>query len=188
MQVGQADAFLLRLVSAQTFEGDSGDELEKELAMVLRRAKLGMGLRLILVHECRDSVGVVEFDTIIRSTPEYLLNAGIYRSIAVQMHGGEYESVCVKQILMALGAQCGDGRSGRSNRDKVVSMRRMMSRKVVRQATAKSWALVRQATAIRSRPKVGLSSRDMASGGADEGGGGQGGVEMSQRKRMSSSA
>jgi hypothetical protein len=199
--IGEANAFLLVLASACTFEGAAGAALEKEVGMVLRRAKLGIDLKLVLVHECRaeGGGGGVEFGSIIRGTPEQLLSAGIYRSIAIQMHGGEYETTCLRQILIALGAvRRGGGKTdARSNRQRVVSMRRMMSSKGVG-GRSRRWSMRSVGGALgegllRSmRPKTSLSSCDetgVAQARAEAGvgsalcGQGQGaGVELAERK------
>ena len=102
-------------------------------------------------------------------TPEHLLSAGVYRSIATQLHGGEYEAVCVRQLLKALGMQNASGARAPASR-RALSVRRLVSSRVSVKRLFGSMTGAGGGTgagrllSVRSRPKCSLSSKDVAGG------------------------
>ena len=62
------------------------------------------GLSLVLVHECdplRDGCG---FDRILQSTPQDLINTGLYRRLAVPLQPGAHRVISIHLLARELGA------------------------------------------------------------------------------------
>ena len=94
--------FLLHL-SESTFESWRNERVEliEELEDALRR-----GVQFLLVHEQRSGEGgAVPFDTIIQRTPQQLLTAGIYNTLAQPIYGGKHQEVCLRLLVKALGKE-----------------------------------------------------------------------------------
>jgi len=94
----EATHMLLNL-NAQTFIGYNGAVLAYEV----RKARM-QGLPLVLVHECdplRDGCG---FDRFLQSTPQDLINTGLYRRLAVPLQPGAHRVISIHLLARELGA------------------------------------------------------------------------------------
>ena len=85
------------------------------------------GLSLVLVHECdplRDGCG---FDRILQSTPQDLINTGLYRRLAVPLQPGAHRVISIHLLARELGASKISGRLRRNLSDSSSTIRHGVS-------------------------------------------------------------
>ena len=88
-----AQRYVLYLNGATWETGESREEVHTVLTD---------NMPLLLVHEQRDGKGALPFSDIIERTPESLLNAGVYTSLAVPLYDGdEFQRVCLRVMVGA---------------------------------------------------------------------------------------
>jgi hypothetical protein len=117
----EATHMLLNL-NAQTFIGYNGAVLAYEV----RKARM-QGLPLVLVHECdplRDGCG---FDRFLQSTPQDLINTGLYRRLAVPLQPGAHRVISIHLLARELGASKISGRLRRKLSDSSSTIRHGVS-------------------------------------------------------------
>jgi hypothetical protein len=113
---------MLLNLNAQTFIGYNGAVLAYEV----RKARM-QGLPLVLVHECdplRDGCG---FDRFLQSTPQDLINTGLYRRLAVPLQPGAHRVISIHLLARELGASKISGRLRRKLSDSSSTIRHGVS-------------------------------------------------------------
>ena len=101
MQALQADgvsACMLLYLNKGTWV-EHGDALEKDV-----RAARAAGLKLILVHENDSSKGGCDFGAFFATTPQELINQGLYSDIAIALHTPPHRAVSLALVAQAVGA------------------------------------------------------------------------------------
>ena len=78
---------------------EHGDALEKDV-----RAARAAGLKLILVHENDSSKGACDFGAFFATTPQELINQGLYSDIAIALHTPPHRAVSLALVAQAVGA------------------------------------------------------------------------------------
>ena len=61
-------------------------------------------IRIVLVHEADPAKGGCEFGTFFGTTPQGLIDEGIYKEIAIALHTPPHRSVSLALVAQALGA------------------------------------------------------------------------------------
>ena len=113
---GDGNDTMLVYLNAKTFascasEGSPSSQLADELRRVLRRMAVQRETasrgctRIVLVHECEGARGACAFDQILAATPMHLKEGGLYKPLAIGLHGGEHRDVSRRQLGLALGGQ-----------------------------------------------------------------------------------
>ena len=101
----QPTHFLLYL-NEQTYVGDDGG-----LAQELRQAR-ALGLPIVMIHERDNARGGCEFGNFFETTPQDLIDGGLYSPLAIAFEGGEVHRVVSHKLfaksLGAAPAQRGD--------------------------------------------------------------------------------
>jgi len=92
------EVFLLYLRRG-TFAGEEGHELAADL-----RAVRAAGMRLLAVHENDPAQGGVAFSHFLTTTPEDLVEGGLYSSLAVAFHATPFREISIALAAKALGA------------------------------------------------------------------------------------
>ena len=91
--------FLLYL-NVDTFVDEGGTQLAEEL-----RKALAVQLLIVMAHESDPDRGGCEFLRFFCTTPEDLINAGLYKTLAVSLYAGEkHRAVGRALIAKAMGA------------------------------------------------------------------------------------
>ena len=89
--------FLLYL-NVDTFNGEAGIQLANEL-----RIARAAGLPVVMAHENDPERGGCEFSRFFRTTPEDLINGGLYKALALEFYPGpNHRPVSMAQVAMAL--------------------------------------------------------------------------------------
>ena len=89
--------FLLYL-NVDTFNGEAGIQLANEL-----RIARAAGLPVVMAHENDPERGGCEFSRFFRTTPEDLINGGLYKALAFAFYSGpHHRPVSMAQVAMAL--------------------------------------------------------------------------------------
>ena len=94
-----ATHFLLYL-SGDTFTGFDGQKLAQEV----RRARAAARVPIVLVHETDPRRSGCAFDRLFHTTPEDLINGGLYKKIAVPCQPEPLRSVSLALVARAFGA------------------------------------------------------------------------------------
>ena len=97
----RATHFLLYL-SEDTFVGESGELLAAEVRNVRSAA-----LPIVMVHENDPEHRGCAFGQFFNTTPQDLIDGGLYSDIAVAMFRGAFQSTSIAQVAMKLGAASG---------------------------------------------------------------------------------
>ena len=90
---------MLLYLTSQTFTGDSGERLANDL-----RGALAVGLPIVMVHENDPLRNACPFDTFFQTTPQDLIDAGLYHGIATAWYPDAYRSTSIALIALRLGA------------------------------------------------------------------------------------
>jgi len=96
---GPEATHMLLYLNGSTFVGQNGAILAYEV----RKARMA-GRALLLVHECdtlRDGCG---FDRFYQSTPQDLINTGLYKKLAVPLQPGAHRAISLALVARELGA------------------------------------------------------------------------------------
>ena len=91
---------MLLNLNEQTFVGEAGQLLAHEVHMACAHA-----IPIVLVHELDQVKGGCIFDNFFQTTPQDLINDGIYKQIANACHSGPHRSVSLALIAKACGAR-----------------------------------------------------------------------------------
>jgi hypothetical protein len=100
-RVSSHNIFVLYL-NAETWAGDAGERLASEV-----RAAREVGMHMVMLHENDPERGGRAFARFFQTTPEDLVNDGLYDALALAMHAHDYRQVSLLQAAQALGAQAG---------------------------------------------------------------------------------
>ena len=90
---------MLLYLCTETFVGAVGQRLAHEIREAQRR-----DLRIVMVHECDSSKNGCPFAHFFRTTPDDLVSAGLYGTIANAFHKEPYRQVSMAAVAKALGA------------------------------------------------------------------------------------
>eukprot|EP00964_Phaeocystis_antarctica_P014198 scaffold7814_cov70-Phaeocystis_antarctica.AAC.6 len=102
---GESVAMLLYLNKDTWVE--QGEVLERDV----RAARtLQAGLKVVMVHENDKEKGGCEFGDFFGTTPQELIDDGIYSAIAIALHTPPHRAVSLALVAQALGATQGKGR------------------------------------------------------------------------------
>ena len=83
---------------------DTFDEAGKQLAQKLREAR-SANMPVVMAHENDAARGGCEFSKCCRTTPEDLINNGLYKALAIPLYPGEDHRMVGKALIAkALGA------------------------------------------------------------------------------------
>ena len=94
-----ATHFLLYL-NVHTFMADAGPQLAEEL-----RSACAVGLPVVMAHENDAERGGCEYARFFQTTPADLINAGLYKTLAMAIYPGtRHRAVSMKLLAKALGA------------------------------------------------------------------------------------
>ena len=137
------------------------------------RAARGLGISVILVHECDDARGGCEFGHFFQTTPGDLISDGLYGRVAVAFQGGQHRTVSLCLLAREIGAV-----RYRKNRRRKQSAKRKkaaqqpepkMAAKVAGVSVAAKLAAERARAARAAAASSELSrSRERASGSSSE--------------------
>ena len=86
--------------NTSTWMGEAGERL----ADVVREARK-VDLEIIMVHEVDEARGGCEFAHFFQSTPQDLIEDGLYRNIAIAAHPPPHRAVTVALVGQACGAR-----------------------------------------------------------------------------------
>jgi hypothetical protein len=90
----------LLYLNADTFVDEGGTQLTEEL-----RKALAVQLPIVMAHESDPDRGGCEFSRFFCTTPEDLINDGLYKTLAVSLYAGEkHRAVGRALIAKAMGA------------------------------------------------------------------------------------
>ena len=98
LQADGASAFLLLYLNKETWV-EHGNALENDV-----RASRAAGLKIVLVHENDTSKGGCEFGHFFATTPEELINDGLYKDIAIALHTPPHRAIGLAILAQAVGA------------------------------------------------------------------------------------
>ena len=99
-EVAQPPSHFLLYLSQQTFMGEVGETFAEEV----RRAHAA-GHTIAMIHETDPQRHGCEFANFFQSTPQDLIDSGLYKALAVAFMSGEaHRSVSRKLLAKALGA------------------------------------------------------------------------------------
>jgi len=90
---------MLLYLASETFVGDAGRMLADEVRRAMMRA-----LPIVLVHENDKSRGGCPFETFFKTTPQDLVDNGLYGTIAIAAHAEPHRSVSCAMVALELGA------------------------------------------------------------------------------------
>ena len=93
-------ANLVRMASNMRELHRMGSSLNKREVGSASAAKI----RIVLVHEADPSKGGCEFGTFFGTTPQGLIDEGIYKEIAIALHTPPHRSISLTLVAQALGA------------------------------------------------------------------------------------
>merc|ERR1719469_1691127 len=90
---------------------EHGEALERD---VRAARKLKTDLKVLMVHENDEEKGGCEFGDFFGTTPQELIEGGIYSDIAIALHTPPHRAVSLALVAQALGATEKQGRLSRS--------------------------------------------------------------------------
>ena len=100
LQDNGESAFMLLYLNDKTWV-EQGEALERDV----RAARAGQpGVKIVMVHENDRVKGGCEFGTFFGTTPQSLINEGIYKEIAIALHTPPHRAVSLALVAQALGA------------------------------------------------------------------------------------
>ena len=98
--MGAKPSHFLLYLNTDTFFDEDGAQLAQEL-----RKALATQLPIVVAHENDPERGGCEFSRLLSSTPQHLINAGLYKALAFALYAGEsHRAVGRALIAKALGA------------------------------------------------------------------------------------
>jgi hypothetical protein len=87
----------------------SDPRLADEVRLVMAR-----GGKIVMAHENDTAYGGCAFDTFLQTTPQELIDGGLYAPLAIALHAGdEHRAVSKRLLAVALGARVIDPRTVR---------------------------------------------------------------------------
>ena len=96
---GSASTVFLLYLRGDTFSGPMAPQLVEELHQALK-----IDVEVVLVHEVEESQGGISFDKVILGTPSSLVEAGLFRPIAIEWRPMPFCEVSIRMLARALGA------------------------------------------------------------------------------------
>eukprot|EP00966_Prymnesium_polylepis_P302716 6993480-Prymnesium_polylepis.1 len=90
---------MLLYLNSETF----ADIHRESLIFELKRARV-RGIEIILVHECDSARGGCAFSHFFETTPDMLIEHGLYKRIAVALYPGQHRTVSMALMAKELGA------------------------------------------------------------------------------------
>ena len=94
---------LLIYLNEQTFVGGVGEELAAQVREARQQSQ-----PVVLVHETDPQFGGCAFERLFHTTPQDLIDDGLYRKIAIACHPAPHRSVSLALIALALGMKESD--------------------------------------------------------------------------------
>jgi len=90
---------MLLYLNESTFVGEAGTMLAQEVRLARMRHR-----PLVAVHECDPALGGCVFEHLFQSTPQDLINTGLYKRIAVPLEAGSHRQISLALVAKELGA------------------------------------------------------------------------------------
>ncbi len=94
-----AASHMLLYLNYDTFVGENKAELAREVTWAQRR-----GVPILMVHENDPARGGCAFDRFFQTTPQDLIDAGLYRKIAIALQPGAHRLISLAMAAKGLGA------------------------------------------------------------------------------------
>jgi hypothetical protein len=90
---------MLLLLNQSTFTGAGGKILAAEVRLAMQN-----GIQIVMVHEVDPARDGCDFSRFFKTTPQDLIDAGLYKSLAIAAHREPYRPASLALLCKALGA------------------------------------------------------------------------------------